>query len=48
MKGWVGGLVVGVVLGSALTSAAQMKGWETAIKILNLPPNEAFTNSRSY
>ncbi len=36
MKGWVGGLVVGVVLGSALAGAAQatILGWEDASNIL--------------
>jgi hypothetical protein len=31
MKGWIGGLVAGVVLGTAVTGVAQTRGWETAM-----------------
>ncbi len=44
MRGWIGGIVLGVALGSAVTGAAQAKGWESAKTILNLPPSTTLTN----
>jgi hypothetical protein len=36
MKGWVGGLVIGVVLGGAVTGAARGTHWQSADNILTL------------